>query len=228
MTVLLTAVFFILLTIAMYMLMNMIYVRFNTPFLVPILTTTIVIIIILSLFNVSYETYMIGGEWINAFLGPAIVSLCVPLYKQRDLLKRYLYPIISGVLVGSIVGISTGVLMAKLFQFSDELIATILPKSITTPIAMQVAEELGGIPSLATVFVIVAGLVGILVDKALYKWIKIDTALGRGIGLGAAAHAIGTSKAIEYGEQEASMSSVAMTLSAIIGSVLGPVFGFLM
>ncbi len=215
----------ILLTVILYLLMNALYVRLRSPFLVPILTTTIAVVVVLTLFGTSYETYMIGGRWIDALLGPAIVSLCIPLYKQRDLVRKNMVPIISGVLAGGAVGMVTGVLAARAAGFSKELLASILPKSITSPIAMQIAEELGGIPSLATVFVIIAGLAGILIGPPLNRWLKIDTALGQGIGLGVAAHAIGTSKALEYGEQEASMSSVAMTLSAIIGALIGPVFG---
>ncbi|MBE1556277.1 LrgB family protein [Sporosarcina limicola] len=221
------SILFIFLTIGMYAIMSFIYVRYYNALLVPILTTTTAIIIVLVLFNVPYETYMVGGKWIDALLGPAVVSLSIPLYKQRKLLKQYLYPILGGVLVGSMVGMISGVLFAKLIGFSKEIVLTILPKSITTPIAMEITSGLGGIPTLATVFVIIAGLTGVLFGQPLFKLFKIDTALGRGIGLGVASHAIGTSKAIEYGEQEASMSSVAMTLSALIGSFLGPLISWL-
>lgn len=215
----------LLLTVILYFLMNAVYVRFRSPFLVPILTTTVAVILVLSLVDVSYETYMIGGKYIDALLGPAIVSLCIPLYKQRDLIRNNLVPIFSGVLAGGIVGMLTGVLAAKLAGFSNELLASILPKSITSPIAMQIAEDLGGIPSLATVLVIIAGLTGILMGPGINRWLNIDTPISQGIGLGVGAHAIGTSKALEYGEQTASMSSVAMTLSAIIGALAGPLFG---
>ena len=215
----------LLLTVFLYFVMNVLYVRLRSPFLVPILTTTIAVIIVLSLLDVSYETYMIGGKWIDALLGPAIVSLCIPLYKQRDVIRKNLLPIFSGVLAGGFVGMMTGVIAARIAGFSTELLASILPKSITSPIAMQIAEELGGIPSLATVFVIIAGLAGILMGPWINRWFNIDTPIGQGIGLGVGAHAIGTSKALEYGEQTASMSSVAMTLSAIIGALAGPLFG---
>ncbi|AXH98919.1 LrgB family protein [Sporosarcina sp. PTS2304] len=219
------AILMIGLTISMYFVMNVIYVRLRSPFLVPILTTTIGVVVVLTMLDTTYDTYMIGGQWIDALLGPAIVSLCIPLYKQRELIKKNLLPIFSGVIAGGIVGMVTGVLAARMAGFSLEFLASILPKSITSPIAMQISEELGGIPSLATVFVIIAGLAGILVGPVINKWLSIDSAIGQGIGLGVAAHAIGTSKALEYGEREASMSSVAMTLSAIIGALVGPLFG---
>ncbi len=215
----------VLLTVILYFLMNAVYVRLRSPFLVPILTTTVAVVAVLSLLDASYETYMVGGKWIDALLGPAIVSLCIPLYKQRQVISKNLLPIFSGVLAGGIIGMLTGVLAARLAGFSNELLASILPKSITSPIAMQITEELGGIPSLATVLVIIAGLAGILMGPSINRWFKIDTAIGQGIGLGVGAHAIGTSKALEYGEQTASMSSVAMTLSAIIGALAGPLLG---
>lgn len=223
MQIILLSFLFIVSTIAIYLAMNFLYYRYHRAFLIPILTSTIAIILILVLFNVPYETYMIGGKWIDLLLGPAIVSLAIPLYKQRELLKENLLSISCGVLVGVIVGMASGVAFAKLFGFSKEIVLSLLPKSITTPIAIQIASALGGISSLATVFVMIAGFTGVIIGPSILKWLKIDTAIGRGIGLGTAAHALGTSKAIEYGEQEASMSSVAMTLCAIVGSITGPI-----
>lgn len=218
---------FILLTIILYFIMNIFYQKFRQPFLVPLLTTTIVMIIFLVLFNISYDTYMIGGKWIEMILGPAIVALAIPLYKQKNLLKLHIYPILSGVLIGVLTGMLTGVLLAKSVGFSKELVFSILPKSITTPIAMQIAEQVGGIPSLAAVFVIIAGVTGVIFSEYFFKLFKLDSALGRGIGLGVATHALGTAKAVEYGEQEASISSVAMSLSAIIGSLVGPIIAWI-
>jgi len=219
---LLTVLFFVM-TIAVYVVMNFFYIKYRRSFLIPILTSTVAMIVILLLFNVPYTTYMIGGKWLDVLLGPAIVALAIPLYKQQDVLKKNVLPIISGVLMGVVVGMLSGVLFAKLFGFSQDIILSLLPKSITTPIAIQITAAVGGISSLATVFVMIAGFTGVIFGPMFFKWTRMDTAMGRGIGLGAATHALGTSKAIELGEQEASMSSVAMTLCAIIGSVLGPV-----
>ena len=218
---------YIALTILIYSLATFLYIKYSNPLLIPMFTATIAIILVLVLFQVEYDTYMIGGKWIDLLLGPAIVSLAVPLYKQRDVLRIHLLPVLSGVVIGSLFGMLSGSLLTKLLRFSDELVLTILPKSITTPIAMEIAAGLGGNPTLAVVFVITAGLTGIMFGPLLLRYTRIDTALGRGIGLGVAAHALGTSKALEFGEQEASMSSVAMTLSAITGSVFGPLIAWL-
>lgn len=215
-------ILYIMLTVLLYTVTTFLYVKYSNPFLIPMFTTTISIILVLVMFQVDYDTYMIGGKWIDMLLGPAIVSLAIPLYKQRDVLRTNLFPVLGGVFIGSVVGMVSGVVFAKLLHFPKELVLSILPKSITTPIAMEITAGLGGNPTLTVVFVITAGLTGIMFGHLLLSYGRIHTPLGRGLGLGVASHALGTSKAIEFGEQEASMSSVAMSLSAIIGSILGP------
>jgi len=223
MQIILFSILFVFVTITVYLAMNLLYFKYHKAFFIPMLTTTVSIILILFLFKIPYETYMLGGKWVDLLLGPAIVSLAIPLYKQRELIKKNMLPILGGVLTGVLVGMVSGVLFAKLMGVSKEIILSLLPKSITTPIAIQIATALGGVTSLTIAFVMIAGFTGIILGPTFLKWFRIDTAIGRGIGLGAAAHALGTSKAIELGEQEASYSSIAMTLSAIIGSVVGPV-----
>lgn len=227
MHIFLLALLFAGLTTVLYLFLNSQYIKYRWTILNPVLTTTVALVIILLVFDVSYETYMLGGKWVGELLGPAVVALAVPLYKQWELLRKNLLPIAIGVTAGSIVGLLSGSLLTKLFGFSAEMVLTMLPKSITTPVAMQMAEAFGGIPSLAAVYVMVAGFTGILVGPWLLKTLRIDSSIGRGIGLGSSAHGLGTAKAFEYGPEEASMSSVAMTLSAVVGSFLGPVIVWL-
>lgn len=223
-----TAAFFAVLTVIIYLLTNSLYLKYRKTLLNPVLASTAIIAIILVLGNIPYDTYMMGGNWIGTLLGPAVVALAIPLYKQRDLLFTNLIPIVSGIATGVFVGMASGILFTQLFRFSEELILTVLPKSLTTPVAMQVASNLGGIPSLAAVFVMVAGFSGYIIGPLLLKWLHIDSPIGRGIGLGTSAHGMGTAKAFEYGQQETSMSSVAMTLSAVFGALLGPVAAWLL
>ncbi|MDN3427935.1 LrgB family protein [Microbacterium sp. APC 3898] len=224
----LTAAFFAVLTVSIYLLTNILYLKYRKTLLNPVLASTAILVLILVLGNIPYDTYMMGGNWIGTLLGPAVVALAIPLYKQRDLLFNNMLPILSGIAAGVVVGMASGILFTQLFRFSEELILTVLPKSLTTPVAMQVASNLGGIPSLAAVFVMVAGFTGYIFGPALLKWLHIDSPIGRGIGLGTSAHGMGTAKAFEYGQQEASMSSVAMTLSAVFGALLGPVAAWLL
>ncbi|PSL40274.1 putative murein hydrolase (TIGR00659 family) [Planomicrobium soli] len=222
MDVVLLSLLFAGMTIIAYLLLNSLYFKYRWTLLTPVLTTTTTIIILLLLFDVPYEQYMLGGQWIGSFLGPAVVALAVPLYKQRDLLIQNLWPVALGVTSGAFVGMVSGLLLAKMFRFSEELILTVLPKSLTSPVAMQLVDGFGGIPSLAAVFVMVAGFSGVIFGSWLMKLLHIDSPIGRGIGLGSSAHGLGTAMAFEYGPKDGSMSSVAMTLCAVVGSFLGP------
>lgn len=214
-------------TVLIYLLMSKLYSYFKYSFLMPLLTTSLIIIVILLLFDIPYKTYMIGGSWINQLLGPAIVALAYPLYSQRQTLLKYMLPILGGVVVGSIVGIVSGILLGKLFSLSETMILSLVSKSITTPVAIQITAELGGIPALTVIFVLIAGFTGMILGPKIFEWCKIDSLLGKGISFGSGSHVIGTSKAIEYGQLTASMSSVSMTLSAVVGSILAPIMVWL-
>lgn len=213
----------ILLTVGSYFIMNKIYQRYAYAFLIPALTATTFIIIILSIFHISYESYMTGGQWINAFLGPSVVALAYPLYKQRHFLMQNLSAILGSVVVGAISGMASIGLFAKMFGVQDSLILSLIPKSITTPVAIEIAKGLGGNASMTIVGVMMAGIFGAVAAPAILKFTRVDSPMGRGIALGSASHALGTSKAAEYSELTFSMSSVTMTLCAIIGSFLGPI-----
>src|SRR5699024_3019502 len=136
----------ILSTVGIYMLAKKINEKVPSPFTLPILIATIIIILLLLLFHIPYDTYMIGGEWLNQLLGPAVVALAYPLYVQRNIIKQIAMPIFIGVLIGAFVGISTGVLFAKWAGFGELIIYSLSPKSITTPVAMDIADTLGGAP----------------------------------------------------------------------------------
>ncbi len=166
---------------------------------------------------------MIGGKWIHSLLGPAVVALALPLYKNRHILLSYILPIITGVLIGLFSGMVSGILIAKVFGINRDLILSIIPKSITTPVAIQIAADLGVEPSMTIVFVMIAGFSGVILGPIILKWARINSPIGKGMAFGSAAHALGTSKAFEYGELTASISSVSMTLCAVLGSVFGPI-----
>lgn len=213
----------ILLTVVVYFVMTQLYKRYSYSYLLPILTTTILIIIILVMLHIPYKSYMIGGHWINSLLGPAVVAFAYPLYKQRHFLMNYLFTILGGVLIGAISGMVSVGLLAKILGINHTLILSIIPKSLTTPIAIEVARGLGGNASMAIVSVMIAGIFGAIVAPTIFKFTRVHSPIGRGIALGSTAHSLGTSKAAEYSELTFSMSSVAMTLCAIIGTFLGPI-----
>src|SRR5699024_6807475 len=125
------------------------------PLTLPVLLATFSIVVLLLIFIIPYETYMIGGEWIDKLLGPADVALAYPLYTQREIIKQIAAPMIIGIFTGALVGITTGILFTKLIGFDDVIIYSLSPKSVTTPVAMDIASSIGGIPPLAVVFVMI-------------------------------------------------------------------------
>ncbi|HHW38385.1 MAG TPA: LrgB family protein [Bacillales bacterium] len=209
-------------TILTYNLMKKVYVKFYTPIMVPIVTSTVFIVLFLLLFHIPYQTYMGGGKWIVHLLGPAVVALAFPLYNQIDTIKKYGLSIVTGVFAGTVIGIVSGIGLALLFNIESFALLSLVPKSVTSPVAMDIAKVIGGNPTLAAVFVMVAGVLGAVIGPYLLKWMRINHFIARGIGFGTAAHGIGTSKALEMGEQEGAISSIAMTLSAVFASVLSP------
>lgn len=219
---------FLFLTVGVFVIARLIYARLPYPFLTPVLTASSALVLVLFLFNIPYETYIHDVKILTEMLGAATVALAFPLYKQRELIKKYVLPIMVGVVAGTVLGITSGLLLSKSLHLDDLLTYSLLPKSVTTPVAMEIAKEVGGIPSLAAVLVIIAGLSGIILGPYFFKWCRLTSDLALGIGLGSAAHAIGTSKAFEYGDEVAAYSSVAMTLSALFASFLAPLLVVLM
>lgn len=217
----------IVVTIACFILGKKVNAKYPSPLTMPVLLATIMIVVLLLIFNIPYETYMVGGDWINELLGPAVVALAYPLYTQRHIIKQIAAPIIIGVLTGALVGISTGVLFAKWAGFDELIIYSISPKSVTTPVAMDIANSVGGASPVAVVFVMIAGIGGGVISQMIFKWAKINNYIGRGVGIGSASHAIGTAKAMENSPLEGSVSTVAMVLSAIFVSILTPILIFI-
>ncbi|MFF2853545.1 LrgB family protein [Peribacillus sp. NPDC058002] len=212
--------FFVLLaTIVIYVVMKKIYVICPIPLFLPVLTSSILIIVILKFYNVSYETYMAGGKWLDLLLGPAVVALAYPLYNQKQRILKYKGPIIGGVLIGLATGILSGIFFSIMLGISKSFLLSLLPKSMTTPVAIQISTGLGGIPSVTVACVMVAGISGAILGPIILKLFCINSSLGRGIAFGSASHAIGTSKAMEYGEATFSTSTVSMTLTALFGSI---------
>ncbi|MGR9048114.1 LrgB family protein [Halobacillus faecis] len=219
---LLLATVVIILTIVIYQGALVAYRRFRRIYTAPIILSTVTIILLLLLFGFSYDTYMLGGKWIDYLLGPAVVALAFPLYQYRDLLKRMLLPILVGTSVGAFIGVTSGLLLSKWAGFSELIIHSIVPKSVTTPVAMSIAESSGGVMPLAAVFVMIAGIGGVLIHPMVMRYARLTHPLGKGVGMGSASHAIGTATSMERDPLEGSVSTIAMVLSAVIVSVLAP------
>lgn len=209
-------------TLLVYWGATRLYSKIPWPFLHPVLTTSFAIVLLLVLFQIPYDEYMTGGKWIDALLGPGVVALAYPLYTQRRILIKYWQSIIWGVLASLLSGMVSIFVFAKLAGLEDVLLMSLFPKSITTPVAIQVSDVLAGIPSMTVAFVMTAGFTGAIAGPAVMKLMRIRSGMSTGIALGSASHGVGLAKAAENGELSLSMGSVAMTLTAVIGSGLVP------
>lgn len=185
-----------------------------------LLIAGLLIVAVLKLTGISYEDYNQGGSIITLFLAPATACLAVTIYSKIDLLKKYWLPVAAGCLAGTLVSMGSILLMCRLFGLDHEMTMSLLPKSVTTPIATAVAGGHGGIVSIAVAAVIFTGILGNLTAPLLIRLFRVKEPLAVGLGLGACSHAIGTAKALELGETQGAMSGLAMGLCGLLTAVV--------
>ena len=188
----------------------------------PILLTMALLIILLKWSGISYETYSEGGHLIEFWLRPAVVALGVPLYLQLETIKKQLLPILLSQLVGCIVGVVSVVLIARWLGAPQEIIYSLAPKSVTTPIAMEVTKTLGGIPSLTAAVVVCVGLLGGILGMKTMQITHIGSPMAQGLSLGTAAHAVGTSTAMDISSKYGAFASLGLTLNGILTALFTP------
>lgn len=188
----------------------------------PILLTIASLILFLKLTGISYETYQEGGQLIEFWLKPAVVALGVPLYLQLEMIKKQLLPILLSQLVGCLVGIVSVVLVAKLLGATPDVICSLAPKSVTTPIAMEVSNTTGGIPSLTAAVVVLVGLFGAVFGFKILTLGRVKSPIAQGLSMGTASHAIGTSASMEISRKYGAYASLGLTLNGILTALLTP------
>ena len=194
----------------------------------PLLVCCAMIIGVLLLFGIDYETYDKGASYLTYFLNPATVCLAVPLYRQFQVLKNNWKAILLGIFAGCVACMVIIVGIALVLSFDTQLIASILPKSITTAIAIGLSEEMGGISSITVACVVFTGIFGACTASAFFKLFKIEEPVAQGLACGTSAHAIGTSVALPMGDVQGAMSSLAIVVTGIMTVVIAPiVMGFL-
>ncbi len=198
--------------------------KFKLAIFNPLLISIFCVMGILMVLGVDYESYEEGGKYISYLLTPATVCLAVPLYQQLNLLKKNIKAIAAGIVSGVLASLVSVLLLAKLFGLSHEEYVTLLPKSITTAIGMGVSEELGGIVTITVAVIIITGVLGNVIADAVYKIAKIEEPVAKGLALGTSAHAIGTAKAMELGEVEGAMSSLAIAVAGLLTVIAASVF----
>lgn len=184
------------------------------------LITVALIIAVLTVFHIPYEDYYQGGSLINLFLGPATACMAVTVYAKMDLLKKYWLPVLAGCLAGTVTSIGSILVLSRLFGLDKDMTASLLPKSVTTPIATAVSEGHGGIVPITVAAVIVTGILGNLAAPFLVKLFRVKDPVAAGLGIGTCSHALGTAKALEMGETEGAMSGLAVGICGIFTALL--------
>lgn len=186
----------------------------------PLLVAIALVIIILQVFDIPLEAYQKGGNIINMLIGPATAVLGYSIYKQVKILKKYFLPIFAGCLFGSLASMGSVYGLCKLFAMENSILSSLIPKSVTTAIAVEISEQLGGIPSITVAIVVITGVLGAVLGPFLIKLFHFDHEVVQGVAFGTASHAVGTSKAIELGEVQGAMSGIAISVSGIITVIL--------
>ena len=189
----------------------------------PVLVTIIELILILTALKVPYETFREGSRMIHFMLGPSVVALGYILYEQVAHLKKNAISIIVAITIGAMVGIGSIIGVGHLLGVKSSLIASLAPKSVTTPIAMELAGN-GGIPGLTAVIVVCAGIIGSIIGPPIMKLMKIKSPVAKGLAMGASSHGIGTAAAIQMGAIEGALSGLAIGIMGLVTSILLPLF----
>jgi len=192
------------------------------PLLHPVPIAVALLIAVLSMTHTAYETYFDGAQFVHFLLGPATVALAVPLYENRAEVRRALVPMLLALLAGSTTAIVSAVTIARLFGASDETLRSMAPKSATTPIAMGISEQIGGLPSLTAALVIATGIAGAVVATPLLNLLRIRDFRGRGFSAGLAAHGLGTARAFQVNELAGTFAGIALGLNGIATALLTP------
>ncbi|PSW06157.1 CidB/LrgB family autolysis modulator [Photobacterium lipolyticum] len=210
-------------TLVVFYLARLVSKHLQHPIINPLLICLVVIIPLLMWLNVPYERYFEQNKWLNYLLEPAVVALAFPLYEQLSQIRQKWKVILTVCLTGSLLSMVSGAGIALFMGADPQLTASILPKSVTTPIAMAVAEQVGGVPAIAAVMVIIAGLFGAVLGYPLFRLFGIKAPIARGLTMGTVSHALGTAKAAEENYQEGAFSSLALVICGILTSILAPV-----
>lgn len=198
--------------------------KFKYAFLNPLLISIIFVIGVVMLCGVDYESYENSAQYLSYLLTPATVCLAVPLYQQMTLLKKNLAAVACGILAGVLASLGSVLLLAFLFGLEHDVYVTLVPKSITTAIGMGVSEELGGLVTITVAVIIVTGVIGNVIGEAVCKLFRIYEPIAKGLALGTSSHAIGTAKALEMGEVEGAMSSLAIAVAGLLTVIGASVF----
>jgi len=219
-----SALFWLLATLGVYVLSRALYARMPRWWTSPLLATWLMCSLLLLACHASYQEYFSGGHWLVLLLGPATVAFAIPIYEQRVLIKRHWLILLVGIVGGSGLALGSAWAMANALHLSPEMRASLMPRSVTTPFAMAVAQRLGGVAELTASLTAVTGLFGAAIGELLIKWLPLRSAFARGAMYGMGAHGAGVAKAREIGEEEGAVAGVIMISAGLLNVVGASLF----
>lgn len=215
-------IFLIALTFISYVGAQLLQRFTGVKLLNPILISIIVLILFLKSADIDFDTYKQGGRYIEFWLKPAVVALGVPLYRQLSTIRKQLLPLLISEIAGCIAGVVSVILIAKLLGASQQVILSLAPKAVTTPIAMEISSTIGGIPALTAAVVVCTGIFGGIAGFKIVSLSRIKSPIAQGLSIGTASHAIGTSAAIERSERYGAYASLGLTINGLLTALLTP------
>ncbi|AKX59873.1 hypothetical protein AKN88_07985 [Thiopseudomonas alkaliphila] len=210
------------LTLLAYQIALSLYEKTKWVIFQPVLVSCVIIISILVTFNIDYAAYKEGTFLLSVLLGPATVALAIPLYLNLKRIRQVFWPTIFTLLIGGSLATILGVGLAWFFGAEPFILSTMAPKSVTSPIAMLVADEIGGSASLAAVFVMITGIVGAMVGVELLRLFNVTHPAAVGLTMGITAHAVGTARSLQEGEEQGAFAALAMSIMGLLTAVLMP------
>lgn len=217
------------LTLIAYQIGTWVFRRLDCPPLLnPVLTAIILLVVLLKVSGIDYQTYFRGAQFIHFLLGPATVALAIPLYREMEVIRKSFIPIVITLAVGSIAAIISAVGIVWALGGETIILLSVAPKSVTTPIAMGISEQIGGLPSLTAVVVVLTGITGAVGGDFILNLLRIKDDNARGMALGVASHGIGTAHAIQKSRMAGAFSALAMALNGLFTALLLPVLVHLM
>jgi predicted murein hydrolase (TIGR00659 family) len=217
-----TPLFGILLSLIAFQIGILLYKKTRLSILNPLLVASVLVMVFLLYFGIDFQTYNLGGDYISFFLGPATVVLAVPLYRKIRLLKSNALPILAGITAGCIAGISSIFGLSTFLGLDEVIIRSLAPKSVTTPIGIEISKHIGGLPAITVAAIVFTGITGAVLGPYICRCFRIKDKVAVGVAIGTASHALGTTRAIELGETEGAMSGLAIGIAGLITVFLVP------
>ena len=212
------------LTLAAFQCGTWVYTKSNlNPLLNPVLIAVVLIVAVLLATHTNYQDYFEGAQFVHVLLGPATVALAIPLFRQFDKVRRSAIAIIASVVAGSVTAIASALGVGYVLGASSDALISLAAKSVTAPVAMGISEQLGGLPSLTAVLVIVTGILGAMIGPVILNLIGVKDWPARGLAIGTASHGIGTARALQVNELAGAFSGLAMGLNALATAILLPI-----